>query len=450
MRTRITAAIVGSVLAALVLTGLGTLVLDRLGARSATESELRDQAEGLATLTAPTVDRQVGVRRPALARVLRAFELEGIEFVFLDRQGRIQGRPPRGIGADHFEPDRLLAGETLSGHDGRTVYALAPAPVGRGALVAVLTRSVDLAPGRAFRWFVLSAALTLVAGAVVAVLLSRALTGRLRAAEAATHRIAAGDLSTRLAAPPEGAGDELSDLTRSINTMAEGLERSRGLEQQFLLSVSHDLRTPLTSIRGYAEAIGDGRVEPVPAAGVILSEAQRLERLVADLLDLARLDARRFRLDLRPADVGGIVAAAVEGFAPAAERSGVVLDLEDGGAGTRAVVDPDRLGQVVANLLDNGCRHAVGRVRVSVGADAGTIVLAVEDDGGGIAPEDLPHVFERLYVSRHQPPRRESGSGLGLAIVRELVAAMGGEVWADSPISATGGTRLSVRLPRSG
>ena len=97
--------------------------------------------------------------------------------------------------------------------------------------------------------------------------------------------------------------------------MAEGLERSRGLEQQFLLSVSHDLRTPLTSIRGYAEAIGDGRVEPVPAAGVILSEAQRLERLVADLLDLARLDARRFRLDLRPADVGGIVAAAVEGFA---------------------------------------------------------------------------------------------------------------------------------------
>jgi two-component system sensor histidine kinase BaeS len=283
MRTRITAAIVGSVLAALVLTGLGTLVLDRLGARSATESELRDQAEGLATLIAPTVDRQAGVRRPALARVLRAFELEGIDFVFLDRQGRIQGRAPRGIGADHFDPDRLLAGETLSGHDGRTVYALAPAPVGRGALVAVLTRSVDLAPGRAFRWFVLSAALTLVAGAVVAVLVSRALTGRLRAAEAATHRIATGDLSTRLAAPPEGARDELSDLTRSINTMAEGLERSRGLEQQFLLSVSHDLRTPLTSIRGYAEAIGDGRVEPVPAAGVILSEAQRLERLVADL-----------------------------------------------------------------------------------------------------------------------------------------------------------------------
>ena len=305
MRTRITAAILGSILAALVLTGLGTLVLDRLGARSATEAELRDQAEGLATLTAPTVDRQSGVRRPALARVLRAFELEGIDFVFLDRQGRILGQGPQGIGADHFDPDRLLAGETLSGHDGRTVYALAPAPVGQGALVAVLTRSVDLAPGRAFRWFVLSAALTLVAGAVVAVLLSRALTGRLRAAESATHRIAAGDLSTRLAPPRDGARDELSDLTRSINTMAEGLERSRGLEQQFLLSVSHDLRTPLTSIRGYAEAIADGRVEAGPAAGIILSESQRLERLVADLLDLARLDARRFRLDLRPADVGG-------------------------------------------------------------------------------------------------------------------------------------------------
>ena len=118
------------------------------------------------------MDRRSGVRRPALARVLRAFELEGIDFVFLDRQGRILGQGPQGIGADHFDPDRLLAGETLSGHDGRTVYALAPAPVGQGALVAVLTRSVDLAPGRAFRWFVLSAALTLVAGAVVAVLLS--------------------------------------------------------------------------------------------------------------------------------------------------------------------------------------------------------------------------------------------------------------------------------------
>jgi signal transduction histidine kinase len=449
MRARITAAILGSIVAALLLTGLGTLVLDRLGARAATEAELRDQAEGLAGITAPTVANSSGTRRPAVARVLRAFELEGIDFVFVDRQGGLVGRPPVGVAATHLDPDRLLAGETISGHDGRTVYALAPSPVGRGVIVAILSRSIDFAPGRTFRWFMLSAVVTLVAGAVVAVLLSRALTSRLRAADAATRRIASGDLTTRLEPPPDGARDELSDLARSINTMAEGLERSRGLEQQFLLSVSHDLRTPLTSIRGYAEAIGDGRVDPATAAGIIGSESQRLERLVADLLDLARLDARRFRLELRPADIAGIVTAAVEGFRPTAEASRLALDVSDDRSGALAVVDPDRLAQVVANLLDNGCRHATSRVQVTTMASADAVVVAVEDDGGGITAEDLPHVFERLYVARHQPPRRESGSGLGLAIVRELVAAMGGQVWAESPVGPAGGTRLLVRLPRS-
>ena len=183
--------------------------------------------------------------------------------------------------------------------------------------------------------------------------------------------------------------------------------------------MSHDLRTPFTSIRGYAEAIADGRVEAGPAAGIILSESQRLERLVADLLDLARLDARRFRLDLVPADVGAIVAAAVEASGREAERSRLALDLADGGTGARALVDPDRLGQVVASLLDNRCRLA----RYRPGAGDGrrrrrrsscrsrTTVRASR-------PADLPHVFERLYVSRHQPPQLESGSGLGLAIVR--------------------------------
>ena len=120
--------------------------------------------------------------------------------------------------------------------------------------------------------------------------------------------------------------------------------------------MSHDLRTPLTSIRGYAEAIADGRVEAGPAAGIILSESQRLERLVADLLDLARLDARRFRLDLVPADVGAIVAAAVEGFRPGGRAVRARPRPRRRRHRRAALVDPDRLGQVVANLLDNGCR----------------------------------------------------------------------------------------------
>src|SRR5207237_8190562 len=119
--------------------------------------------------------------------------------------------------------------------------------------------------------------------------------------------------------------DELAALVRSINAMAESLERSKGLERQFLLSVSHDLRTPLTSIRGYAEALAERKARPGQAAAVILSEARRLERLVGDLLELAKLDARRFSLDMRATDICEVVADAAEGFKPAAQAAGVRL-----------------------------------------------------------------------------------------------------------------------------
>src|SRR5204862_930821 len=140
----------------------------------------------------------------------------------------------------------------------------------------------------------------------------------------------------------------------SVNAMAEALERSRGLERQFLLSVSHDLRTPLTSIRGWAEAIADRSAPNAPeAAGTILSEARRLERLVTDLLELAKLDARRFSLDVRPTDIAEVVAGTAEGFRPAAKDAKVRVDVDlprsrDGHL--TAAADPDRLGQVVANL----------------------------------------------------------------------------------------------------
>src|SRR5213078_4532728 len=124
-------------------------------------------------------------------------------------------------------------------------------------------------------------------------------TRPLREAQDATRRISAGDLTTRLPVAKPGAKDELTSLAESINAMAESLERSKGLERQFLLSVSHDLRTPLTSIRGYAEALAERKAKPGHAAAVILSEARRLERLVGDLLELAKLDARRFSLDMR-------------------------------------------------------------------------------------------------------------------------------------------------------
>jgi signal transduction histidine kinase len=177
---------------------------------------------------------------------------------------------------------------------------------------------------------------------------------------------------------------------------------------------------------------------------VILSEARRLERLVGDLLELAKLDARRFSLDLRATDVCEVVNETAEGFRPAAEAAGVRLAVD---APTRATVvadvDPDRLAQVVANLVENALDFATRRITVGTGRANDVVELWVEDDGPGIEPDDIPHVFDRFYtVSR--AAKRHVGSGLGLAIVHELVDAMGGTVRAES--SAKGGARMVVTL----
>jgi two-component system sensor histidine kinase BaeS len=242
------------------------------------------------------------------------------------------------------------------------------------------------------------------------------------------------------------ADPETASLAHSINTMAASLARLRGMEHQFLLSVSHDLRTPLTSIRGFAEAISDGAATDVPrAAAVIASESRRLERLVGDLLDLAKLEARQFSLDLRPVNLAEVVGDTGEGFRPAADELGLGLEVSVEGAAALVSADPDRLAQVVANLVENALKYASSRVRVGATVSSAQAVVWVDDDGPGIAADDLPHVFERLFMSSRYPARRV-GSGLGLAIVAELVHAMGGTVRAESPLWTAGGTRMIVTV----
>lgn len=292
-----------------------------------------------------------------------------------------------------------------------------------------------------------AAALALGVAALVAVYLARRMTRPLAAMEATAGRIAAGDLSARVDTR-HVADDELDRLANAINTMAEELDASRGHERAFLLSVSHDLRSPLTSIRGYAEAMLDGTVENedarLRAAEVIASESRRLERLVADLLDLARLDTHQFSLRLQPIDARVVVGETVDAFRPAASDLGIALDLDgtDGGAACNA--DPQRLAQIVANLVENALKYASTAVTVSVHSVDRRISITVDDDGPGIAPNDLPHVFERLYTSR-TAPGRIVGTGVGLAIVHELAAAMGGEAHVE-PVDAQG-TRFVVTFP---
>ena len=451
MTRRLTLVILGTVAATLLFAGVGTLALARLGARDQTTHDLRAQATDIAS-TIKNLDDQGQVR--VVANLRKALNLEGIAIVRFGPAGRTVDTLPTGVTTDDLNLTRLRAGDILTGGHGSLVFAAAPAPLtipGRAPTldplaVVVLTRKVDSLLRPAVRWFLITAIGTLAIGALVAWRFGRRLTSPVRQAEEATRRITAGDLSARVPVPAHGGDDEISSLVTSINTMAEVLERSKGLERQFLLSVSHDLRTPLTSIRGYAEAIADGALPDASAGGnVILSEARRLERLVGDLLDLAKLESRGFSLTREPVDLVDVAEGTVDSFRPEAVEAGVTMDLTGGDGSAVVIGDPDRLAQVTANLLQNALKFASSRIRVSVEAANGWARLAVSDDGPGIAAEDLPHVFERLYVSRHQPQRKEVGSGLGLAIVRELVTAMGGTVQASA--ADTGGACLSVVLP---
>ncbi|MDQ1426953.1 MAG: two-component system, OmpR family, sensor kinase [Acidimicrobiaceae bacterium] len=472
MQRRLTTTIIGVVVGAIFLTGAVTFALAAHAARNRTRTELSRQAVDVAA----AIKAEIDAGRPALnlLRILRTPLKDENDVVLVVAPGgqlidvnqpRKAAALPAGLTADALHPDRLLQGQVVSGTRGQVVYAAAPYQSklnAKGAdltQVVVLTRNPATGIRQALPWFLLSAALVLAVAALVGDGLGRRISRPLRDAETVTRRIAAGDLTAQVPLP-DHAYPELESLAHSINRMTDTLARSKGLERQFLLSVSHDLRTPLTSIRGYADAIAEGAAPDNARAGeIISSEARRLERLVQDLLDLARFDARRFDLHLRPIDVAEVVADAGEGFRPAAEELGLRLDVAPtqvaagaaAGAGVAAIVanaDPDRLAQVVANLVENALKYAQSRVQVAVASSPEGAIISVDDDGPGIAADDLPRVFDRLFISSRYPAR-QVGTGLGLAIVAELVAAMGGAVRAESPTggAGAGGTRVVVTLP---
>ncbi len=455
MTRRLAFVIVGVVVTTLLLAGAGTLALAVGRARSATETDLRGQvveiAAGVDELldTGTSIDTAEGQRLlrqrlRLLGRLRELLPLDDVAFLTTAPDGTLNlDDMPTSLSLDDIGVERLTAGEVVSGTKGRTAFA-AVAAVGPGGrqYIVVATRRVDAGLGPAVRLFLWAGAATILLGLAAAWLLGRRLTRPIRDVAAAAHDIAAGELSTRVEEPSPGQHDELAELQRSINHMASTLERSRGLEQQFLLSVSHDLRTPLTSIRGYAEAIADGAGDPKRAAAVIHVEARRLERLVADLLDLAKLQARAFTFRMAPVDVSAAVHTAVTGAA--GSRPDVVFHPFTTGP-LVVSADPDRLAQVLANLCENAGKYARSTVAVTARAVDGAAIVTVDDDGPGIADHDLPHVFERLYVARHVPERRENASGLGLAIVAELVGAMGGAVGAGS--APNGGARLWFSVP---
>jgi len=311
-----------------------------------------------------------------------------------------------------------------------------------GSSAVVVTRP-DVVSGDDFSRYLsallIASGVAALLAAAAAALLSRRLTQPLRRLGHAAGELAAGRRPEPV--PREGTA-ELDELAVAFNEMSEQLGLARDAERAVLLSVSHDLRTPLTSIRGYAEGIEDGTVEPREAAAVVARESGRLERLVGDLLALARLRQGVLEVRHEPVDLAAVASEAEERLRPRAREAGVEVRVEGGEA--PALADQGRVLQVLTNLLDNSIRVSPRGATVTVATAPG--MLAVSDQGPGIPEAEIPQAFERFHL-RSRTGGSPDGAGLGLAIVRELSEAMGGSAAVEN--LPGGGARFSVRLPLS-
>ncbi len=230
--------------------------------------------------------------------------------------------------------------------------------------------------------------------------------------------------------------------------MTEQVQAARQTQQDFMVNVSHDLKTPLTSIQGYSQAIIDGTSpKPVDSAQVIHEEAARLNRMVVEITDLARLQDGQMRLNMSTLDLNQIVQAVGERLAIVAQKKDIALRVETEAALPTVKGDGDRLAQVLNNLLSNALKYTPrgGQVRLLTRPGQDGVEIVVQDNGIGIPAADLPRIFERFYqVDKTRGPRR--GTGLGLAITREIIQAHGGQITAYSAGQDLG-TTFTVWLP---
>ena len=282
-------------------------------------------------------------------------------------------------------------------------------------------------------------------------LFARQISSPIRTLTSAARRLGAGDLEGRV--PVHGRRDELGELAEAFNSMAEAIGRQEMLRRRMAADIAHELRNPLAVIQANLEAMLDG-VRPLSAEEVadVHRETQLLSRLVTDLRDLSLAETGQLPLRKEPTDLAGPVRMSVARSSSQAEERGVRLAVEVAEDSPRAEVDPDRLAQVLGNLLDNALRHTPPGgevvVRLEPVAKRHEVRVTVRDTGSGIPQVHLPNVFERFYRADRARTRAVGGSGIGLAVVKQLVEAHGGRVWAESrpPEGATFGFVLPAAL----
>jgi len=298
----------------------------------------------------------------------------------------------------------------------------------------------------------LSAGAAMLAAVVVSLFVSTRIVTPIQRLLAASRRIASGHYAERV---PATETDELGALAAQFNTMAAELEAAERRRVALIGDVAHELRTPLATIEGYTEGLLDGVVAPGAETWALLhDEAARLRRLVQELQELSRAEARQLPLQLRPCPPAELVDQAVRRIAPQFAEKGVMLTTDVPTDLPPVRADADRIIQVLINLLGNALRYtpAGGSVRVSVERQEDAVTFHVADTGIGIAPEHLPHLFERFYRVDKARSRALGGSGIGLTIGRAIVEAHDGQIWAASAGQVQGATfsfTLPIALPGS-
>lgn len=275
------------------------------------------------------------------------------------------------------------------------------------------------------------------AGAVLAslflgVLLARSLTGTLKELTAATQKVAEGDLDLRV---PIRSQDELGELAASFNQMSANLAQSRDLRRQMTADIAHELRTPLTVVLGHTEALSEGELPPDPETfDIIYDETKRLNRLVEDLRTLSLSDAGELQLSFEWVSPEELLQRSASARKQEAQLNEIQLQVEAAEDLPNVHVDPDRMTQVLVNLLDNSLRYTPpgGKISLSASKLAEGIEIKVTDTGPGIPADELEHLFERFYRGDKSRQRETGGSGLGLAIAKSLVESQAGRIRVES------------------
>lgn len=337
-----------------------------------------------------------------------------------------------------FAPDFFLTSmqSMMLGSGGGMGSGMMGGSGGQGPSGSEVTASLDAAFRQALmQGLLLSTVLATASALVLSFFVARQIARPVQRILTATQRIGSGHYAERVVVPVANTGDELGQLAASFNDMAGALEQTERRRVELVGDVAHELRTPITTLTGYLEGLLDGVVEPSPATWAKLhTESLRLRRLVDDLQELSRAEARQIPLHITPTSPESILSAAQERVASQFAEKGLDLHITSARDLPAVSADTDRAVQVLTNLLTNALRYTPtpGRVEVSVTRVGNMLAFRVRDTGVGIAPENMSRVFERFYRVEKSRTRALGGSGIGLTIAKALIEAMHGAIRVES------------------